>query len=399
MLDGLSCGERLPKELFEEIKRRSVREAFKWNVTDSGADKLCDFPLVVERSVWRSLSELAVRLSAEAELAEAELATRPLLGAALGIPWRLQLALLRSPAAPSLRYCRFDFHPTVDGHMAITEGNLDVAAGWNEASGVTALVAEHVQEGVTAGDPAARLAMRLAERIGVGSTVGIMHLTRYTDDHQVARFLAATFERHGLDVVLFDPTQLRSAGRQAGALVGDRVRPLDAVFRFFPAEWSCRLDNPREWFEATRRPGTIWLNPLSTVFTQSKRFPLTWRFLRTKLPTWSRLLPETRSPLFVRRSNWVLKPAFGHEGYQVAIAGTTSPARVRTLWRSARQRPWRWAAQRKFSAKSIATPHGPRFPCVGVHVVDGEACGLYGRLSERPLIDDASQDVVVLVRR
>ncbi len=36
---------------------------------------------------------------------------------------------------------------------------------------------------------------------------------------------------------------------------------------------------------------------------------------------------------------------------------------------------------------------------VGIYVVDGQPCGLYGRLSARPLIDDGAQDVLVLVRR
>lgn len=122
MLEGLVAGERVPRAAFDEIKRRAVREAFKWNITDNGVDRLCDFPLFIERSVWLTLSEWAVRLSAEAELAEAELADRPIIQAALGIPWRLQLAMRRTRTIPSLRYCRFDFHPTVDARAQFRLG-------------------------------------------------------------------------------------------------------------------------------------------------------------------------------------------------------------------------------------------------------------------------------------
>jgi hypothetical protein len=38
-------------------------------------------------------------------------------------------------------------------------------------------------------------------------------------------------------------------------------------------------------------------------------------------------------------------------------------------------------------------------PCIGVFVVDGRACGAYGRLAERALIDSAARDVAVLVAR
>jgi hypothetical protein len=137
------------------------------------------------------------------------------------------------------------------------------------------------------------------------------------------------------------------------------------------------------------------------MLTQSKRFPLTWRFLATELPTWRRLLPETRDPTFVHASRargWVLKPAFGHEGDRVAIDGAMDAVEREALWSSARRRPWRWAAQRRFRALAIATPDGPRFPALGVYVVGGRACGLYGRLAATPRIDSTSRDVVILVR-
>jgi glutathionylspermidine synthase len=399
MLDGLSCGERLSRSAFAEVKERAVREAFKWNIAHHGDDTLCDFPLLVTQALWDALSAWAERLGAEAEIAGRELCDRPLIAAAAGIPWRLCRALHEHGMRRGIRYARFDFHPTLDGEPAITEGNLDVAGGWNESSAVTRIFAEYDTAAEPAGDPAAALAESLARRLFPGAAVGVMHLTRYADDHQVARFLARVFERRGLVAVPFDPTQLRAYGRQAGALVGDRVRPLDAVFRFFPAEWACRLPSPDAWLDVVARPGTLWLNPMATVLTQSKRFPLTWRHLRNELPTWSRLLPETRDPMFSPSRGRVLKPALGHEGFDVTIDGVTDARSLRARWWRARLQPWRWAAQRKFRPRLLETPHGPRFPCLGVYLVDGRAAGMYGRLARRPLIDGNAQDAVVLIRR
>jgi hypothetical protein len=398
MLDGLSCGERLSAVDFAAVKARAVAEAFKWNLTERGEDTLCDFPLLLDEDLWRTLADCAVRLAEEAERAERELLRRPFLRTILGIPSPLRRALLATARAPGVRYSRFDFHPTFDGSFVITEGNLDVAGGWNEAGSVAARFAERVGVARRPDDPASALAEALARQIGARRTVGFMHLTRYADDHQVAKFVARKFVEHGFETVLFDPTQLRRLRRRAAAIVGDEVKPLDAVFRFFPAEWSCRLPNRRAWFEAVSSPETHWMNPLSTVLTQSKRFPLAWRMLRSPLPTWQKLMPETRHPFVVRAKNWVLKPALGHEGFHVAMHGVTDSARSCALWWRARIRPWLWAAQRPFRALPLETPRGRGFPCIGVYVVDGRPAGLYGRIAVEPLIDSEAKDVVILVR-
>jgi glutathionylspermidine synthase len=141
----------------------------------------------------------------------------------------------------------------------------------------------------------------------------------------------------------------------------------------------------------------MWVNPVTSILTQSKRFPLTWSQLKAPVPTWRLLLPETRSPRDTDAGEWVYKPALGHEGYRVGMVGVTERSALEGIRRDTRLFPWRWAAQRRFDAAPLDTPDGPRFPCVGVYVVDGRPAGLYGRLAERPLINDKSQDAVVLV--
>jgi hypothetical protein len=101
------------------------------------------------------------------------------------------------------------------------------------------------------------LAEALVERIGAGRAVGIMHLTQYAEDHQIARFLAQMFTRQGLEAIHFDPTQLRGVGDRAGALVASGVRPLDAVFRFFPADWACLIDAPGAWLSVAARGSAV----------------------------------------------------------------------------------------------------------------------------------------------
>lgn len=398
MLETLRAGPRLSRDAFADVTDRAVREAFKWNVHDGASTRLCDYPLVVDARDVNALADVAVRLSREAEAADRELLERPLVAACLGIPPSLVRAARRARDVPALRYARYDFHPTTDGGVAITEGNLELAAGWNEASAVTALFGAHVTDAHAGGDPGALLADRIAARIGRGGVVGIMHLTRYSDDHQIARYVQHVLAQRGLEAIFFDPTQLGSVGARAAAFVGEERQPLDAIFRFFPAEWACRLPNRRAWFAAATRPGTVWVNPLASVFSQSKRFPLVWRRLEARPSTWQAYLPETRGPAFAPR-DWVLKPALGHEGFEVTIPGVATARDARWRWRRARLWPWGWAAQRRFEATAVATPDGPRYPCVGVYVIDGQPVGLYGRVAPTPLIDDHAQDVVVLIGR
>jgi hypothetical protein len=398
-LDGLTCGAPLPDAEFEEVRVRALFECFKWNVEENGGTRLCRFPLILDRELEGRLSEWAVALDTEARRAESELLARTDLYAALGLPLPLRMALRRATHESAGRYARYDFHPVEGGGFAVTEGNVDVAGGFNEASGVTKVFAAHVPDACAAGDPAAALAACLRDAVGRGAAVGCMYLTNFVDDHQVARFLGECFKEAGLAPVLFGPSQLRWRGSHACARVGKEEVRLDAVFRFFPADWLPRLGAWSRWWRVFGPGATLWTNPPTTVLTQSKRFPLTWSRLNAPLCTWRRFLPETRSPRDVEGGTWVIKPALAHEGFRVGMAGVTGRSEYDGILRDARWFPRRWAAQRRFLAAALPTPDGPRFPCVGVYVVDGQPAGLYGRLAARPLIDDNAQDVVVLVRR
>jgi glutathionylspermidine synthase len=173
------------------------------------------------------------------------------------------------------------------------------------------------------------------------------------------------------------------------------------LFRFLPAEWLPDLPRAAEWerfFVAGRTPVC---NPGYAVVTQSKRFPLAWDRLTTPLPTWRSLLSETRSPESVSDLEcgpWVLKPALGHEGYNVRLRRVTDAEAWRGIVRAVRRRPAAWAAQRCFCPLPLATPEGVVYACLGVYVIDGRVAGCYGRLASQPLIDERSREVAVLAR-
>jgi len=247
------------------------------------------------------------------------------------------------------------------------------------------------------GDPAGALADAAVRVTGPGGETALIHATAYSDDHQVMAFLGRQIERRGGRPLLCSPDQL--AWRDGRAHVtGNGHAPVGLLLRFFPAEWLPNLPRASGWrlhFAEGRTPSS---NPGTALLTQSKRFPLVWDELRTPVPTWRALLPETRDPRDVKRcdESWVLKPALGRVGEGIGLHGTTTTADWRKIRRSVRWWPGYWAAQRRFTVRPLDTPDGPAQACLGVYVVDGRACGVYGRMARSAVIDAFARDVAVL---
>jgi len=364
---------------------------------------LADFALVLPREVWRELGELSERLAREALAAEEELLGRPDLHGALGLPRTIRAALgearVLGPARGAARAMRFDFHWT-SGGWRISEVNSDVPGGFIEASGFSALAAD-LRGLELAGDPTRAISRALAQATPVGGTIGLVHATAYTDDRQVMLQLARALEACGRHTCLLDPTQVQWRAGRAQAATEWFEGPLDALARFYPAEWLCCASARTRWRSFFRGSHTPLSNPGAALLIQSKRFPLVWERLATPLPTWRALLPETRSPRDADwRSNpeWIVKPALGRVGEAVGLRDVVEPRQWRDIARSARWFPSAWVAQRRFEAVPVDLQGERAWPCIGVYVVDGRAAGIYGRIARRPLVDARAQDIAVLVK-
>lgn len=364
----------------------------------------CQFPLELSQSAWSELSSLAAALAKETLAAEMELLHRVDLHTNLGLPPLVRRCLrcipTEGPTQCGPRIMRFDFHWTRDGWQ-ISEANTDVAGGFIESSGATRLMAMERQESRLPGDPAGILSDAVLRVVGRGALVGLMHLTIYSEDRQVMLYLARRLEEAGLITCLFSPEQLRWKSGQAIVDCDWHKGPVDLLIRFFPTEWLPRLPSKTAWAGFFAGGRTRVSNPAYAVLTQSKRFPLVWDKLATRLATWRSLLPQTFSPREVQVTldgDWVLKPALGHEGHNVAIHGVNEPEDWERVHNTAKKDPEAWAAQRRFEILPLITSDGPMYPCVGVYVIDGCVAGAYGRVASRPLIDDRSREVAVLVK-
>jgi glutathionylspermidine synthase len=398
----LRAGALLPPDVFEPIRRRAIFDCCKWDPQFEDVATLSPFPIVIGAADWQSLAHSAESLARETLAVEDELLRRPDLHRELGLPSSVRRVLRQSrhDATPGIaRTLRFDFHPTPDG-WRISEVNSDVPGGFIEAQGFTALVAEAYPHLQPTGRPATALAEAVASAVPARGLVGLVHATAYTDDRQVMIYLERELRTRGLRTRLLSPQQLCWRNGLAALNYADNSASLDALVRFYPAEWLPALPRRAGWTHFFASGRTPLCNPGSALLTQSKRWPLLWDRLQTSLPMWRKLLPETRAPRRAEpRSNtdWVLKPALGRVGEDLALDGVTPAPLQRRIARAVRWFPRHWVAQRRFESVPVVTPLGPMHVCLGVFVIDGRAAGIYGRMARVPLIDARAYDVAVLV--
>jgi glutathionylspermidine synthase len=398
----IRAGAATEGDAWHELRLAAMFDSCKWDVQSRDHSVLANYPLFLRADSWSEISRTAEALSAETLAAEHEIFVRPELHTRLGLPSQITAALRGCTASDApqgaARVMRFDFHFTRDG-WRISEVNSDVPGGFVEASGFTELIAEHFPGTRLCGDPAGGYAEALARVAGRERAIALVHATWHSDDRQVMDYLARRLREIGVRSVLLGPSEIEWDRGEARLRDTSDKLPL-VLARFFPAEWLPKIGARPQWEPWFRGSHSPLSNPATALLVQSKRFPLAWDSLRTSLTQWSTLLPETRNVREIEgaRKDWVLKPALGRVGEDVAIEGVTPKDKLTKLRREARRNAGTWVAQRRFETIPIATPDGMRYPCIGVFTIDGKAAGAYGRVAASPIVDQDAQDAAVLVR-
>jgi glutathionylspermidine synthase len=399
--NSLSAGSCVNPKTFASIRRQALLNGYKWDpqVGDNGT--LESFPLILRSSVWKVLAHQAECLALEAAEAEGEISRRPALLKQLGLPVSLSKVLGKEiPMTPAAgRIIRFDFHLTTEG-WRISEANSDVPGGFTEASCFTELMAGCLPHLRISGDPAGDWTRCLAKAAGPSGVVGLLSAPSYAEDNQVVAYLASCLRKCGCNTHLAKPEQVVWRDGVAFLETAWHKGPLNAIVRFYQAEWLCQLPRKMGWEYFFRGGKTPVANPALAIISESKRFPVVWDELASKLPTWRALLPETSDPREIswnRDDGWLLKTAMCNTGDTVSKRDWMKPGDWRkTQWKVLLS-PYKWVAQRQFESVPIATPVGLRHACIGIYTVNGKAAGAYARLSKTPVINYLATDVALLL--
>jgi glutathionylspermidine synthase len=396
-------GGAIPEAAFASIRRRAIFECCKWDVQVEDTPTLCPFPLILKKEAWDELAGWAEQLAAETLHAEHELAGQPWAYSQLGLPKAVVKAMRHADedgqSLGGARIMRFDFHWTTDG-WRISEVNSDVPGGLIEASGFSRLMAAQCFGTSLGCDPANDYAEAIARCVRKDELIGLVHATAYSDDRQVMEFLARTLAARGLRTCLVSPEHLQWHNGVAYLTDPWPNERLGFIARFFPGEWLPELPRRSGWKHFFTGSRTVLSNPATALLTQSKRFPLYWKTLRTDLRAWRCLLPETCDPReadWERDSHWVLKPALGRVGDGIGLRGITAPKQWEQIRRAIRKHPNYWVVQRRFDQVPVECGAEKLFPCIGIYTIDGKAAGAYGRVCTSGLIDFRARDIAVLV--
>jgi glutathionylspermidine synthase len=398
----LRAGEALDNAAFYELRSRALLEGCKWDPQVGDVSTLASFPLLLPKAEWTRLAKWAEQLTAEAFATELELANEhPELLDRLGLPRAVRRALRRDApfTATALRWLRFDFHFTTEG-WRISEANSDVPGGFTESSFFTELIAEHAIDAQPAGNPAREWADALVNVANDSGAIALVAAPGYMEDQQIVAYMASLLRARDCDVRLTHPAQLAWRNGHAFTNSCDKAEPVAAIVRFFQGEWLAALPWRSGWQHFFRGGKTPLANPGVAVISESKRFPLTWDYLKTPMPAWRALLPETRDPRnapWESNDEWLLKTSMCNTGDTVSIRARMAARKWRRVQWDVMLHPGTWVAQRRFHTLPIETPLGAMYPCIGVYTVNGKACGAYARLAHSEIVDFTAVDVALLV--
>jgi glutathionylspermidine synthase len=376
----------LPAPALEARLARLRWDFRKWDTHVRGRETVARGALVLSRREHEDAVRVAEDLFALTGTALASWPDDPETTRLLGVdPALVPLARGGGP-----RVTRVDLFLTEDGWRA-SECNDDVPGGYNDALGLAALFHDAVEKGA---EPPGDLPDALVRILSSGARrVGLVYATAYAEDLQVVRLLADLLEAHGVPTVLASPAHLAHPEQDGPTrLAGEEV---DAIFRFFPAEWYPALPNLADWERAVRA-GLRVVNPFATAWTQSKA---AFSLLRhPAIPLTRPLTPERAREALGERERWVLKPCFGRMGEGVVLGASETARGWEKALAGALRSPSPSVLQERFRPIPFELEPGrSATACVGAYVVDGRFAGYYSRLSDRHVVRfDAANVLTVL---
>jgi glutathionylspermidine synthase len=363
----------------ELVDRMSV-EYLLWNAYVDG--RLCALadPVRVPRRELEEVSALSERFAALLERTVDLVLADPALLASYGFPPALARLLEGPRPERHVTLARYDAFRTPGG-WRFCEFNADVPGGIHEGAALADLVL---------GDPSSFGVVPLLTdslcRDTLRPVTAVCYASGFGEDLEQCQFLRRAWSRRGLEAVLCSPRNLVWDGRRLLAF----GRPVDVVYRFFPAEWLAEVENAGALLEALRAGAVRMINPLTSLVAQSKRTMALWHerpdlLTADERDLVARRLPRTETfrledlPRYRReRERWVVKRCFGRIGEEVLMGSHCDDAEWDDWLGWPASEPEAWIVQERFDVLPEASG---LHACYGPYVVDGRFAGFYTRLA------------------
>ena len=391
----------IPDSEYSDYRYNVIFNAYKWDPQVYDHNTVAKYVALIDQETAEQLEMWAEQLAEETILMEEATLENLSLAKELGLPKKIYKALKHISnydRDKNVRLMRFDFHPTSTG-WALSEVNSDVPGGLAEASVLPEIAGEYFSGYVPGKNVASILFEAFGAKTNKGGMIAFVHATSYSDDRQVMQFLSDYFSERGFNTIFAAPDHLRWVDKQAISILKGREGKVDGIIRFFPLEWFATLPQKSGWVGYFNSETPSCSHPIA-MFTQSKRLPLIWDKLGVDIPTWKKLLPETRDPRSIKAKddNWIYKPALGRVGEGISIKAALAQKELSKIEKAVRKQPRNWVAQQMFKSQPLITQDGESYHiCVGVFTVDNKCAGFYGRISLYPRIDDKAKDIPILV--
>ncbi|HJS98370.1 MAG TPA: glutathionylspermidine synthase family protein [Terriglobales bacterium] len=349
----LTIAPALDQNTFHQIRTRLTLDHCKWDPQVGDRPALFPQALLLDSHTWDDLADWSEAMAGEISAAETELACRPDLQRTLGVPrslrWVLKRGLREGFTACAARVMRFDFHLTTEGWQ-VSEVNSDVPGGFTEASIFTERMALHYRRARIAGSPLTGWTAAMVDVTGGIGTVALLSAPGYMEDQQVTAVLADCLHQRGIATRLIHRANQLEWRSGYARMVADAML-IGAIVRFYQAEWVCRFRRSawERFFVGGRTPVS---NHGLAVLSESKRLPLIWDHLDTRMDACRALFPEARDPrnaAWQGNDEWVVKAVFSNTGDHVSTRDRLPREQWQSLGREVKRRPEQWVLQRRFS--------------------------------------------------
>ena len=396
----------IPSDKYNDYRLDLMFNAYKWDPQFYDNNTIAKYALVISKEEHEELESLTEKLDEETRQAEEFLNKHLNLTKVLALPTKIHQELKKMKnydPSKHIRLMRYDFHPTIEGNLALSEVNSDVPGGFAEASIMPQIAINTLEYKKywykNFGDI---LAESIIKKVKPNGRIMLVHCTSYSDDRQVMQFLGDKLKSFGFNIIYAAADHLRFKNNEAFSILDGNEGKIDAIFRFTPLEWLIDI-KPKHWqgYFDTITPSC---NHPIAIFAQTKRFPLVWDTLEkngVKLLTWRKLLPETLEVKDVKNKNgYIYKPACGRVGEKISIKEACKDDEYERIIADVKKHPKQYLAQKKFNSKPLLSQDGKKFHvCIGSYSVCGKHAGYYARISSLPRIDSFAADIPVLIER